>query len=182
MKYIFIIIFAFTNTIMAQNKNNHLTAIAEITVKASTKESFEYIVPVDLTHIFKGYKSFAPITKTSIKDGWNKAGLERTVYFGDGTTAKEKLLTVEPNSSFSYHVFDFTSQLRHLAKRIEGDWVFTDLGNGSTKITWNYKIIPKNFLTRFIIKVFAFKDINGMQRQAMEILENDLNNLPENTK
>jgi hypothetical protein len=126
-----------------------------MTINAPIDSAFNYIVPVELSHIFKKYKNLPAITKTDEKEKWFKAGLTRTVYFEDGSTSKETLLTVVPNTSFSYRIENFTSQLRFLAKRIEGDWVFTDLGNGQTKIEWTYKIVPKNFgcLTIFVESV-----------------------------
>lgn len=84
------------------------------------------------------------------------------------------MLTVVPNSSFSYRIEDFTSQLRFLAKRIEGDWLFTDLGNDKTKIEWTYKIIPKNFIARKLIYLVLLKNVQGLMKNAMAILKTDL--------
>lgn len=149
---------------------------ATITVNTSVDKAFSYIVPIDLSHIFKKYKRFPAIVKTDEKEIWIKPGLTRTVYFEDGTTAKESLLTVIPDNSFSYQIEDFTSQLRFLAKRVEGSWQFTELENGQTKIEWTYKVIPKNFAARFIIKSFMLKDINGLLHNALLIIKNDLTN------
>jgi hypothetical protein len=145
-----------------------------MTIDAPIDSSFNYIVPVDLTHIFKRYKNLPAIISTSIKEGWNKQGLTRTVYFEDGSTSKETLLTVVPHSSFSYKIENFSSQLRLLAKRIEGDWLFTDLGNGQTKIEWTYNVVPKNFIARGIIHLALMKNIRGLLVNALTILKNDL--------
>jgi hypothetical protein len=66
------------------------------------------------------------------------------------------------------------SHLRFLAKRIEGDWLFTDLGNGQTKIEWTYKIIPKNGIARGVIKLVLLKKVTGLLTNALTILKNDL--------
>jgi hypothetical protein len=145
-----------------------------MTINAPIEIAFNYIVPVDLTHIFKRYKIFPAVINTSIKDDWIKPGLKRTVFFEDGTTAEEKLLTVVPNSSFSYEIVNFTSKLRFLVKKIEGDWLFTDLGNGQTKIDWIYKTIPKNFITRLVINGFIINDLNGLLYNALIIQKDDL--------
>jgi hypothetical protein len=145
-----------------------------MTINVPIDTAFNFIVPVDLSHIFKRYKSIAGITNTSIKEGWKKPGLVRTVYFEDGSTSKESLLTVVPNSSFSYKIEDFTSQLRFLAKCIEGDWIFTDLGNGQTKIEWTYKVVPKNFIAQGLVNIILMKDIKGLLNNALIILKNDL--------
>jgi hypothetical protein len=100
----------------------------------------------------------------------------RTIHFEDGSTSKESLLTVVPYSSFSYKIEDFTSQLRFLAKRIEGDWIFTDLGNIQTKIEWTYKVVPKNIIARGLINIILMKDIKGLLNNALIILKDDLEN------
>lgn len=145
-----------------------------MTINAPTDSAFNYIVPVDLSHIFKRYKNLPAIIKTNETEKWNKAGLTRTVFFEDGSTSAESLLTVVPYSSFSYKIENFTSQLRFLAKRIEGNWVFTDLGNGQTKIEWTYTIIPKNFITRQLIKLFLLKNVTTLLNHALTILKEDL--------
>ncbi len=64
--------------------------------------------------------------------------------------------------------------MRFLAKRIEGNWIFNDLGNGQTKIEWTYKIIPKNFITRGLIKLFLLKNVTVLLNNALTILKDDL--------
>jgi hypothetical protein len=145
-----------------------------MTINSPIDSAFNYIVPVNLSHIFKRYKNLPAIVKTNETEKWNKAGLTRTVFFEDGSTSSENLLTVVPYSSFSYKIENFTSQLRFLAKRIEGNWIFTDLGNGQTKINWTYTIIPKNFITRGLIKLFILKNVTALLNNALTILKDDL--------
>jgi hypothetical protein len=144
------------------------------TINVPVDISFDYIVPVDLSRIFKGYKFIAGINRTSIKEGWRKPGLTRTIFFEDGTTSRETLLTVIPPTSFSYKNEEFTSTLRFLTERIEGNWTFTDLGHNQTEIEWTYRVIPKNMLTRILIKAFLLGVIHGMLAQALRILKSDL--------
>jgi len=145
-----------------------------MTISAPIDSAFDYIVPVDLSHIFKRYKRLPAVTNTSIKEEWTKPGLTRMVYFEDGSSAQESLLTVVPPTSFSYKIENFTSQLRFLAKRVEGDWLLADLGNGQTKIEWTYKVVPKNFIACGIIKSFFMKEVNGLLTNALMILKDDL--------
>jgi len=161
---------------VAQSKKNVSQAKVVMIINVPIDRAFNYIVPVDLPHIFKKYKNLPAIIKTDETEKWIKAGLTRTVYFEDGSTSKETLLTVIPHSSFSYKIEDFTSQLRFLAKRIEGDWIFTDLGNGQTQIIWTYKIVPKNFLARGLINLALLNNIQGLLTNASTILKADLEN------
>ena len=149
-----------------------------MTIKAPVDRAFNYIVPVDLSHIFKRYENFPAIIRTDEKEKWEKAGLKRTVYFEDGSTSEETLLTVVPPSSFSYRIENFTSSLRFLAKRIEGDWLFTDTGNGQTNIVWTYRIVPKNFIARGIINLVLLKKVKGLLTNALTTLKADLEATP----
>ena len=166
-------IFGFSFT--KNNENVPQTTVIMV-IKVPIDSAFNYIVPVDLSHIFKRYKRFPAITKTNETEKWIKGGLTRTVFFEDGSTSRESLLTVVPNTSFSYKIENFTSQLRFLARGIEGDWIFTDLGNEQTKIEWTYKIIPKNFIARGLIKLVLMKDVNDLLNNALTTLKNDLEN------
>jgi hypothetical protein len=157
----------------AQNKSIPQVKIIMI-INSPTDTAFSYIVPVKLAHIFKKHKRFPAVTKTNETEMWNKAGLTRTVYFEDGTIATESLISVVPSQSFSYKIENFTSSFRKLAKQIEGEWLFTNIGNGQTKIEWVYKIIPKNFLTGQIVKWFVLTDLKVLLTSALTILKKDL--------
>src|SRR6478735_12572693 len=96
-----------------------------ITINTQIDKAFNYIAPINLMHIFRGNALIPAIVDTSVKEGWNKAGLKRTVYFKDGSTSQESLLTVNSPVSFSYKNEDFTSTvLAALLKRLEGEWMF----------------------------------------------------------
>jgi hypothetical protein len=162
---------------LAFSQDNKIPQVKIVmTIKSPTDSAFAYIVPVKLAHIFKRYKRFPAITKTNETELWYRAGLTRTVYFEDGTTAQESLISFKPSESFSYKIENFTSSLRKLAKQIEGEWIFTDLGNGRTKIEWTYEIIPKNGLKNTLIKWFVLKDLEVLLTNALTILKEDLEN------
>src|SRR5687768_15028512 len=74
------------------DKSYPRTTITAI-VKAPIDQAFHYIAPIYLPHIFPGAGPIPGISGTSINEGWNKAGLSRTVYFKDGTTSQETMLT-----------------------------------------------------------------------------------------
>lgn len=166
--------FFFSGLAYTQSNSKVPQAKVSVIIEVPTDIAFNYIVPVDLSHIFKRHKRFPAITKTNETEKWVKAGLTRTIFFEDGSTSKESLLTVIPHTSFSYRIENFTSQLRFLAKRIEGDWAFINLGNNQTKIEWTYKVVPKNFVARGLINLFLMKDINGLLTNALTTLIEDL--------
>lgn len=155
-------------------KNNPETTIV-MTVNSQIDRAFNYIAPINLMHIFRGSAMIPAIVDTSVKQGWNKAGLSRTIYFKDGSTSQESLLTVEIPTSFSYKNEHFTSKvLALLLKRLEGEWLFTDLGNNITRIEWTYRAVPTNILAGFMVKLVLMKAVRSMLKEALNIIKNDL--------
>lgn len=146
-----------------------------VTINSQIDQAFNYIAPINLMHILRGNAMIPAIVDTSIKEGWNKAGLQRTVYFADSSTSQESLLTVNVPTSFSYKNEHFTSKvLSALLKRLEGEWLFTDLGNNKTKIEWTYRAVPANFFAGLIVKLVLMKAVETMLNDALAIITNDL--------
>ena len=158
----------------AADKNYPGVTITAI-VKAPIDQAFHYIAPIYLPHIFPGTGPIAGISGTSINEEWNRVGLSRTIYFKDGTTSQETMLTWNAPTSFSYKNENFTSAiLGSTMLRLEGDWLFTKLDNDNTRIEWTYRAIPKNFFSRLFIRFVLMRFIKGMLQQAMDISKRDL--------
>ena len=144
-------------------------------VNAPIRQAFDYIAPIYLPHIFPGAGLIPGITDTSVREGWNKPGLSRTVYFADGSTCQETMLSYNDPASFSYKNEQFTSPvLGALMHRFEGEWLFTDLKDGRTKIEWTYRTIPKNFLARLLVRAVLLRFFKKMLQQALDISRKDL--------
>jgi hypothetical protein len=143
-------------------------------INKSINEVFEYVAPINLAHIFKRYKYLPAVINSNEKEKWIKSGLTRTVFFEDGNTALEELLVVNNPEYFAYKVSNFTSVLRYLIIQVNGNWQFSTEENGSTKIVWEYELLPKNKFTSWIITTFLYKDINKLLQNALDIISNDL--------
>lgn len=156
------------------NSKHPQTTVTAI-VEAPIGQAFDYIAPIYLPHIFPGAGLIPGITNTSINEGWNQAGLSRTVYFADGSTSQETMLTYNGPTSFSYKNDNFTSPvLGALISRLEGEWLFTKLNDGRTKIEWTYRTIPTNFFSMLFIRVVLIHFFTKMLQQAVDISKNDL--------
>ncbi|MET8307737.1 SRPBCC family protein [Micromonospora sp. NPDC005173] len=113
------------------------------TVNAPIGQVFEYVIDVDLSHIFPRFGHSPAILASSVTTGWNTPGVRRTNTSDDGSTNEEELLTVEPPNSFSYRVDNFSSQrLREVVDSIEGSWYFSDQEDDTTSIEWTYALNP----------------------------------------
>jgi hypothetical protein len=158
----------------AEDKKYPQTTVV-MTINVPANEAFEYIAPIYLPRIFPGTLLIPGINDTTINKGWNKAGLSRTIYFKDGTTSKETMLTYNSPQSFSYKNEKFSSRvLGSLMTRLEGEWQFIDCKNGSTKVEWIYRTIPKGFFSTLFIRYVLLKALNNMLVKALSIAKKDL--------
>jgi len=167
----------FVNAIHAYSQKKYPKAevVVDIRSTLSLKETFEYMVPMDLEHIFnEPYKNIPSIDSTSNQEAWFTAGQKRVIFFNDGSTSQEELLSVMPSSGFTYKVYGFTSPLKILIKQINGSWVFTETGEGKINIKWTYEFIPKHFLARFLVKTIVAKRIKTPMQNALNIMKKEL--------
>jgi hypothetical protein len=144
------------------------------TVNCSQKQAFDYVLPVTLSSIFRRYKFFPAVIKTNETQTWNKAGLVRTVFFDDGTTAIEHLTTVQNFEYFDYVVTGFTSLLRFLIVEIHGSWKFETDGD-NTEIIWKYELVAKNAVSEWVLQTILRKDIQTYLERTMDSISTKLN-------
>jgi hypothetical protein len=148
--------------------------ITTATINKPINKVFDYVAPIDLSHIFKRYKYLPAVIGSNETEKWIKPGLSRTVFFEDGNSAFEELLVVKSLEYFAYKVSNFTSVLKYLITQINGNWKFSTDQNGFTNIIWEYELIPKNKFTSWIITTFLYKDISKLLQNAIDIISNDL--------
>jgi hypothetical protein len=115
------------------------------TARAPLDVTFDTIVPIDLTRIFRGYAGVLPAV-VGVRDQsglWDTAGATRVVLLGDGSEAPERLTAVTPHSGFAYVVGPFTGVLGRVVDHAVGEWRFADDGAGGTRIAWTYTFVPR---------------------------------------
>jgi ribosome-associated toxin RatA of RatAB toxin-antitoxin module len=147
-----------------------------MTINASKSEAFNAGLQADLSNIFKKYKSLPAITKTDLVGTWTKPNLSRTIFFEDSTQVFETLLSVNPHQNFSYRVEKFTSPLKRLAHKIEGDWTFTEIVNNQTQVEWNYNIYYKNIFARTLLKLAVKRQVKGYLTNALKVVKYNVEN------
>ncbi len=167
-------ILIFPLALFASEEENVVEIKIPFQIQTKKQVAFDRIVPIELSKIFRPYGRLPGIKSTNETEKWIKPGLTRRVEFEDGDTAIETLDQVNPSHDFSYHIESFTSPLRFLANRIEGEWIFTDVETGSTAVQWTYRVHLKNAFARGIFTLFVKKDLEGMLKQATEIIIQDL--------
>lgn len=151
-----------------------LDIVARTTIKAPIATCFDYIVPVELAHIFHPYLLLPGVKRTDETERWFTPGISRTVYFTDGSTAKENLLTVEPPQSFTYKISAFTGINKVLMSHIMGTWQFMLNDDDTTNIEWTYSLACHNTLVRLLARVVVAPMLQRYLQRALQILKEDL--------
>ena len=162
---------------MEANKSEILKPVARVleTINVPIEAAFNYIQPVPLQNVFRGYNNIPAIKKTNETEKWIRAGLSRTVTFADGNTATEKMLYVDAPSYFSYKIDNFTAEgLSSLVESVDGAWIFIGLEENKVLIDWKYIIKPKNDEAAKIIQEHLLPDFQGMLEQAIRICKENL--------
>ena len=141
--------------------------------------AFDYILPIDLSHIFRRYSFLPGINHTTwqstdvSKQNW-KEGVSRIVHFDDGSTADETMTKVAANQSFEYVIANWNSALKLLVNRIEGKFVFDSISKNETNIVWTYTLFPQNFVASWIVKLVILPRLKIVLNNALDIIQADL--------
>lgn len=146
------------------------------TIARPIGETFKYVVPVDVTHIFPRQGDMPGNVSTTVTTEWGKyVGQTRDTTADDGSSFHETLTTLDPPRSFGYKVENLTSPaMKGVVERIEGAWEFADNGNDTTSIDWFYVLIPANAAAVSTIKDKTLSRYRARLENAMNIIKSDL--------
>lgn len=147
-----------------------LSATVTTETAIGQKVAFEHIVPIDLTSIFTGHGPLPAVTGVKEQTGaWNAAGQTRTVLLSDGSSAQELLKKYEHPDHFSYTVSGFTGALGLLATAANGEWWFSRVESGKTRIKWQYTFNARSAFAAPILWVITNVLWRGYMRKALKL-------------
>ncbi len=154
-----------------------LSTTVKTTVTANQADTFEHIVPIDLTSIFKGYGPLPSVTGSQNQVGdWDTAGQTRTVHLSDNSSAQELLTQYEHLRYFSYTVSGFTSLLRFLTTSANGEWWFTIGSSGQTDIKWRYEFNARSVLAIPVLWLITNILWRNYMRKALRLSKAQIEN------
>ncbi len=124
-----------------------ITVPVEGTAPADVETTFDTLMPVDLSRIFRGYGPLPAVVETTDQTGaWDHVGVSRTVKLSDGHEVRERITAYERPGYFAYRVGPFESgPLRHLIVDAHGEWWFTAREDTGTAIRWTYTFRPRRY-------------------------------------
>ena len=139
----------------------------EARVGAPPEAVYDVIVATDPSRLVQGYGPLPRATGTSDPDGvWGRAGASRTVHFGDGSAARERLVAAERPGHLRYRVTDYTNSLRVWATAAVADWRLTRDG-AATRVVWTYAFEPRFALARLALLPVVHGLVRGYMRHIL---------------
>lgn len=148
----------------------------QVEVAAQRTETFEHIVPINLTSIFKGYGPLPAVKGTQNQTGeWDAVGQTRTVILSDGSSAQEILTKYEHPHYFSYTVCGFSGVLRFLTTSAHGEWWFeSNSSRDVTYVRWRYALNAKSVFAAPILWLIVNFLWRGYMQNVIMLCKNQV--------
>ena len=142
-------------------------ASVQARVAAAPGAVYDALLGTDPARLVRGYGPLPRVTATSDPDGtWGEAGASRTVHFGDGSAARERLDVAERPGRVVYRVFGYTNGLRFLARAAVADWRFEPEA-GATRVAWTYTFEPRFALARLALAPVVHGSVRAYMRRVL---------------
>ena len=98
---------------------------------------------------------------------WPEPGATRRVEMTDGHFVLERVLS-NTDDRFEYQIWGLTSAAGRNVEHVHGIQAFEELADGTTQLTWTYKVKPDAGFKRPFVQRFVNKDITPFLTQAVE--------------
>jgi len=114
------------------------------------------------------YPRFGPIPAVvAVHDqtgAWDAPWQSRRLDLSDGSSVVERIVRVEPTSTFVYELSHFTGLLGRLVSGGRAEWVYSAEGVGGTRIDWTYSFVARPLLGPVVRGIVRFAWAPYMRR------------------
>ncbi|MEM7710204.1 MAG: SRPBCC family protein, partial [Pseudomonadota bacterium] len=126
-----------------------ISNVATIDADPVTVQTFLYENP--MTGFFEPTETLAvPVEVTVLEGDWPETGAVRRVRLSDGHYTTERILAAEPGL-LRYQIWGLTSGAGRGVEQIGGEMRFLPDGRGTTRMEWDYNIVPRSFLAGLFV-------------------------------
>lgn len=108
-----------------------------------------------------------PIRMVPLSGAWPVPGAARRVELSDGHFVLERIVSNTPDR-FEYQIWGMTQAAGRNVDHIHGVQAFEELSDGSTQLTWSYRVKPKAGFMRPFVQRFVDNDVTPFLTQAIE--------------
>ena len=116
-----------------------------------------------------------PVDVVVLSGTWPEEGSVRRLEFSDGHYTLERVLKNEFPTLFRYQVWDFTAASgKHLDYAL-GQQAWKVLPDGTSQLTWTYKLRPNAAFKRPIAQRFINTDMKPLMENALDVVVKQAN-------
>lgn len=143
---------------------------------------YEWVETVNLEDIAEGTDDFPSVVDTEELRGTfdaaveDRTGARRMVIFDDGHYAAEEILE-STGPVFRYMVWGFTGIQRIFIDHAIGEFVFEQVGDEQTRLTWTYSFQPSSSVFRPFLSSFVNNTWAEFMENVLEAYEEGGNQL-----
>lgn len=128
---------------------------SSIIIAAPRRDVFQHIFTYDLLKIFEKLWYLPVFLHPIFERDCSRVGCERTIYFEDFNTIKQRLVTYVDQQSFSVLLTGFTSKKFAGLDSIIYQFTFTDFGSDKTTLRCEYTFFIRTVLWDLLFRHFA---------------------------
>lgn len=130
---------------------------SSIIIAAPRRDVFQYLFTYDLLKIFERLWYLPVFLHPLFERDCSVPGCERTIYFEDFNTIKQRLVTYVDQQSFSVLLTGFTSNKFAGLDSVIYQFTFTDFGSDKTMLRCEYTFFIRTVLWDLLFRHFAQK-------------------------
>jgi hypothetical protein len=140
-------------------------------IPVDVQQAYDGTLPIPLPALFRRwYGPIPPISKVENQTGdWDAIGQTRIVTLTGGGSMREELTHLDAPHAFGYILSQIKGPLAPLVSRVDGEWLFTPAGGGTT-VTWRWTIHSRSGPAALALPVFGWL-WRGYARQSLEELQ-----------
>lgn len=153
-------------------KEGYATCRVECVVDIAADTFFDWYLFEPIENFMHGTMIVAPITGTQMMDGpaWPETGSVRGISFKDGTTALERITSMNLPRSYCYQPWAFTNPIRLLSNYATATMSALP-ENGKTRIVWDYGFHPRSPIMRPLLQAIVSLDWKRNLQNGLDVLK-----------
>lgn len=156
-------------------KDGYATCRVESLINIPAESFFDWYMHEPIENFMLGTLIVPPITGTEALPGpaWGEAGAARKIFFKDGSSSLERILSTDLPRSYSYQPWAYTSPVRLLSDYATSTMNALPEGD-TTRIVWDYGFHARNAIAKPLLKGFVSLDWKRNLENGLAVLKKHL--------
>ncbi len=157
--------------------NLYASTTVETVIDIQPEDFFAWYLHEPIENFMLGTLIVPPITSTEPLAGpaWGEAGSSRKIFFKDGTTSLERILSTDLPHSYRYQPWAYTNPVRLLSDYAVAS-VRVEPAGGKTRVVWDYGFHARNRLAKPFLQLIVTFDWRRNLANGLQVVKKHLEN------